>query len=394
MEENNNWKENFEKLNSSEQIRILQGSYDIISQRIQNELNAGVRTGNLDVIDISYNKTADGKVVFDVVILNKENGQTNHELYDTELDRINLDKINIAKNEINFYKLMYDTSLIERDLAELEGLRDNPDKISLNELKEIDKQVESSAQSLGLSKEDVTYAATIDANHNLKINADSLGGSQYDRIQGTEKISAHYNVNDALNEDYASYQIIKTSSGIYKLMGIDNNGYAEEIGQDKVEYLTSANAITLMQENGDVVQAPVLCAFRVKSQSEIDRDQVIGLCDNGTVDKTTFYARGAISTEQMIAEQIPQRTHNEERASQEIIMDTQYTPQIDVMDRITEIAERYDIDPEDLTEALRDEYDEKDFDHLTDGDIINVAEYESRIPNREDRIPPDENPNN
>ena len=347
-----------------------------------------VRNGNLDVIDITYNKTKDGKVVFDVIILNKETGEETHEFYDSELDKIDVDKEKID----SLKAIGMDTSSIEKDLAQLDGLKENPDKISLNDLKEIDRQVESSAQSLGLSKEDITYAATIDANYNLKIKADSLGGSKYDRIQGTEKVSAHYNVNDALNEDYAAYQIIKTSNGVYKLMGIDQEGYAQEIGQDKVEYLTSANAVTLMQENGEVIQAPVLCAFRVKSQSEIDREQVIGLCDNGTADKTTFYARGAISTEQMIAEQIPQRTHTGERASQELIMDTQYTPSVKIMDRIVAIAKRYDIEPEDLIEALKDEYDEKDFDNLTDEDIINVADFLSRFPNRDDIIPPDEKP--
>lgn len=391
MEENKYWKENFDKLNTSEQIRILQDSYNIIAQRIQTELNTGLRSGNIDIIDIAYSKTSNGKAVFDVVILNKENGQTNHEIYDTEFDKINLDKINIDKNEINFYKLMYDTSLIEKDLAQLEGLKENPDKISLNDLKEIEKQVDSSAQSLGLSKEEVVYASTIDANHELQINTDRLGGSKFDNIKGTEKVSAHYNVNDTLNENYESYQIIKTSFGTYKLMGIDSEGHAQEIGQDKVEYLTSINDITLMQENGDVIKAPVLCAFRVKSQSEIDRDQVIGLCDNGTADKTSFYARGAITTDQMIGEQIPQRTHNEERANQELIMDTHYTPSIDIMDKIEEIADRYDMDPEDLTEALKDEYNGKDFDNLTENEIINVAEYESRIPNRDDRIYSDEN---
>lgn len=386
-EENNMWQGDFEKLNSTEQLRILQGSYDIISQRVNNEINAGVRTGNLEVVDICYNKTKDGEVIFDIIILDKTTGKETHEFYDSELDKIEIDK-----DKIDSLKATgSDTSLLEEEYDKLEGLKDNPNKISLTDSKIIENQVKESAQALGVSEREIVYASTIDANNELKLKADSLGGSPTDRIQGNEVITSHYNVNDVLNEDFEAYQIIKITGGTYKLMGIDKNGYAQEIGQDKVEYLTGSNSVSLMQDNGNVVDAHVLCAFRVKSSSDIDREQVIGLCDDGSVDKTTFYGRGALSSEKMIGEQIPDRTHSEERVKQEQIMDTLYTPSVENTDVIAEIAEKYDMDKEDLLDAVIDEYNGKDFNELTREDIINVADYESRIPNRSERSAP-ENP--
>ncbi len=389
MEENNMWKENFKGLNSSTQIDILQGTKDMISQRVQNELSAGIRQGNLDVIDISYNKLDGDKVVFDVTIFDRVTGKESHEFYDDELDKIDVDRDKIE----SLQAIGMDTSELEDNLSQLEGLRNNKEKVSLSELKELDRQVDEASLSLGLSRDSILYSATIDSNLELKMKADSLGGSQYDRIDANTKVSTYYNMGQVIGENYVSYQIIKTSGNQYRLMGIDDKGYAEEISQDRIEYLKDVPAVSLMQENGEIKEARVLCAFRLKdTQSDVNRDQVIGLCDSGSTDKTTFYARGAITTEQMPAISIPNRTYSEERVKQEQIMDTHYNPSIENTDLIAEVAERYDMDKNDLLDAVTEEYNGKDFNELTEDDIVNVAEYESRIPDRSDRPLPGESP--
>ncbi len=393
MEENNMWKENFEKLNSSDQMRILQGSFDLVSQKINNEINAGVRTGNLELIDIAYNKMSNGKIVFDATIIDKTTGLESHEFYDDELDKIDLDK-----DKINSLKIIgMDTLELEKDIEEIEGLKDNPENISLANLKELDRQVNETASSLGLSKEQITYSATVDSNAELKIKADSLGGSQYDRINADEKVSTHYNIGEIIGGDYKAFQIIKTSENTYRLMGIDENGFVEEINDDRVEFLHGVNAVSLMQENGETVDAPVLCAFRIKSASDIDREQVIGLCDNGSTDKATFYGRGAISTEQMIAISVPNRTYSEDRVNQKQIMDTLETPSEENMDVIRKVAEQYEIDPNDLLNEVRKEF--PDFENASKEDIErcakDIAEYMAR---EQDHLHPErtigpENPN-
>lgn len=387
MEENNMWKENFKGLNTSTQMDILQGTKEIISQRVQNELSAGVRQGNIEVIDISYNKLNGDKVVFDVTIIDKTTGKELHEFYDDELDKIDIDRDKIE----SLQAIGMDTSELENDLSQLEGLEKNQDGISLSKLKEIDRQVDETAMSLGISKDDILYSATIDSNLELKMKADNLVSSQYDIIDADERVSTYYNMGQVVGENYVSYQIIKTAGNQYRLMGIDNKGYAQEIGQDRVEYLKDVPAVSLMQENGEVRESRVLCAFRLKdTQSDINRDQVIGLCDNGSADKTTFYARGAITTEQMPAISIPNRTYSEERVKQEQVMDTHFTPSVENVDLIAEIAERYDMDKNDLLDAVTEEYNGKDFNELTEQDIVNVAEYESRIPDRSERPYPGE----
>ncbi len=368
--ENNMWKENFKSLNTSRQIEILQGAQDIISQKVQNEINAGKRQGNFEVVDISYNKLDGEKVVFDVTILDKTTGQETHEFYNDELDKIDLGRSQIE----DLQYIGMDTSALENDISKLDSLEKNQDSVSLSQLKELDRQVDETAKSLGLSRDEILYSATIDSNLELKMKADSLGGSQYDRIDADEKVSTYYNMGQVIGENYVSYQIIKTSGNQYRLMGIDEKGYAEEIGQDRVEYLKDVPAVSLMQENGEVRESRVLCAFRLKdTQSDINRDQVIGLCDNGSADKTTFYARGAITTEQMPAISIPNRTYSEERVKQEQVMDRHITPSVENVDVIYKIAQEFEIDGSELLEEVLKKINAKSFDNFKENEMEEVA---------------------
>ncbi len=356
MEYNNQSINNFKNLSTKEQTNLLENVFNTISKNIYNTRSSEIMSGSIELVDITYNLTADNHVVFDVKIMDNTTGKEKHEFYGE-----NLEQINITPDMINAFKLLgTDTTEMENQLAELENLDKNQDKVSLSELKSLDNQIDQTAISLGLSREYILSSSTIDANQQLKVDSKMLNG---ENIDANEKISIHYNIRDVIGGDYESYQIIKTTNGNYKLLGIDKNGYAEEISQDKVELISDSQKISLTQENGTSKEANMIVGFRVKSKaSDIDNDQIIGLCNDGRSTLTTFYGRGALYQDQIVAENIPSKTYNSTRVRQERLMDTKETDKNDfsINDSINEIAEDHNIDPETLRSEIMKKYEEVD----------------------------------
>ncbi len=379
-------KDNFKDLTIKEQIAELEKRLEEISQKIYQERSTEILSGSIEIEDISYNLTSDNEVVYDITIRNTNTGEENHEFYNKDLDKIDTDK-----SKIKEMKLMgYDTSMAEKQIEEMENLENNPDKISLSEIKEHDKEIDELSKSLGISREEVAQYAIIDANQEVKVKADELGGLQNDLIPSNEKVNVHYNMKDLIGGDFVSYQIVKTNAGIYKLFGIDKNNYAQEIGQDVVEKMNITNqTVKLIQENGEVKEAKIHAAFRIKSQSDVDRDQVIGICDDGTSDMTSFYGRGVITNEQIVAETIPSKTYSSEKiADREHYFDTMENGVKEfnsVDDQIEEVAERYDVDEDELREEVIKSVDDPS--NITKDEIEDVADFLAREPKLEPKEP-------
>ncbi len=358
----------FKQLTTKEQIATLESKYVTISQNIFKDRSQEILSGKIEIMDISYNVTSDNQVVYDIKIMDNTTKEEKHEYYNKDLEKIDIDP-----EKIEAYKLLgTDTEEMENELLELQALDKNEEKVSLSELKSIDKEIDQTADSLGISREDIVSSATIDANKKLKVDDKILNGES---IDATEKVSIHYNMRDVLGGDYVSYQIIKTTNGNYKLMGIDSKGYAEEIGQDKVELIKSAQNISLTQENGTSKEASLVVGFRVKSKSsEVDNDQIVGLCNDGRSSMTTFYGRGAIYQDQIVAENIPSKTYNGYRVKQERLMDTLETDKNEFSltnDIINESAEEHNIDPETLRSEVMKKY--SDFDNVTKEQVDEMA---------------------
>ncbi len=164
-----------------------------------------------------------------------------------------------------------------------------------------------------------------------------------------------------------------------------------------------------MQQNGTTKEASVVAAFRIKSPSDVDRDQVIGLCNDNTSQMTAFYARGAITADKMIGENIPARIYSEHRVLQEKIMDTRTnkditgeadsmnirtddgdvvrTSTIDEKNDVNELIETYStvygIKPEILEQEVKEDLDDPSNTNKSDEDIVreNVEEIiKEKIP--------------
>ncbi len=368
MENNEPNNIDFMQLTTREQIDALENAYNVIYKNIYENRGQDILSGKLEIIDIAYNETSDKNVVYDIKYMDNSTQEEKHEYYNKDLEKIDIDA-----EKIEAYKLLgTDTKEMEEELLELQSLEKNENKVSLSNLKSLDKQIDQTALSLGISREEIVSSATIDANENLKIDEKILNGQS---IDAKEKVSIHYNMRDVLGGDYVSYQIVKTANGNYKLMGIDSKGYAEEIGQDKVELIRTSQNISLTQENGTSKEASLVVGFRIKSRaSEVDNDQIVGLCNDGRSSMTTFYGRGAIYQDQIVAENISNLTYNGYRAKQERFMDTLETDKYEFTianEIIDESAEKHNIDPEVLRSEVIKKYE--DFDNVTMEEVNEMA---------------------
>ena len=89
---------------------------------------------------------------------------------------------------------------------------------------------------------------------------------------------------------------------------------------------------------------------------------------------TTFYGRGAIYQDQIVAENIPTKTYNSYRVKQERFMDTLETDKTEFTltnEIINESAERHNIDPETLRSEVMKKY--QDFDNVTMYEVNEMA---------------------
>lgn len=309
--------EKFEDLNTAKQIEQLDATFKKITKQLYFEHYGKISMGHLEIIDLTFNRHKDGSIVYTAILQDNE-GRYYNEYFSDKFVRLDINDAQIKA----FKLLHYDTTEMEKENEYLRSLDVDPNRISLSELKSLEKEVDKTCKDLQISKQTLSYVAVIDTDNHLKIKPDEIAGIHSDTIDGNQKVSTHYNMNDVIGMNYASYQVVQTRSGSPILLGIDEDGFAKEIDSSKVELLNDINTISLMEQNGMTKEASVLSAFRIKSQSDVDKDQVIGLCNDGTSEMTAFYARGAITAEKMIGENIPVRVYCEHRVHQEKIMDT------------------------------------------------------------------------
>lgn len=401
----------FEDLNTSDQIEKLNSVYDKLSHILYSQYRDEFVRGEKEIYDLTFGRNENGKIVYTIIIQDKDGNKENIHFAE------NLNKLDVSTEQIEALKVMnFDITEIQNQQMKLKTFDENPNKISLSELKNLDKEISNTCNDLGISKEELSYAAVIDSDNQVKLNPDEIKGIKSDMIDGGEKISTYYRMNDVTGMNYARYQIIKTRAGYPIVLGITEDGLAEKIDSNRFQLLNDVNTMSLMQQNGTTKEASVVAAFRIKSQSRVDRDQVIGLCNDNTNQMTAFYARGAITADKMIGENIPTRIYSEHRVQQEKIMDTRTNKDIsgeaDSMDRrtddggiaqtstidrkndVNELIEQfstiYNVEPEVLEqEVMEDLSDTNNIDKtdekIVEENAIELSEEETQDANNSDR---------
>ena len=211
---------NFEELNNEIQIDEFE-KLSIAKQRdellkIKNTIQSFYLKNqmNYQIIDVKYNKLSDGKVVYEVVNRNIETNEIETKLFVVDEGNKLEEYKPIDAKEIEAYAKIYNIDIkedynkkAEIEKQDIENLDKNKSKKSLNELQEEVKQqaeIKDMENKAGLKNiEELT-----------KINGDkkfdgNIKGYSSSELQGNEKVSSKFTLNQILGMQYANYKILK-----------------------------------------------------------------------------------------------------------------------------------------------------------------------------------------
>ncbi len=395
----------FEDLGTQKQIEYLDSVYKKISQIVYNEYHDAFIRGQKEIYDFSLTHDSNNKVIYTIKINDTENNKTT--LHFSE----NLTQLDLPEDQIeSMESLNYDVTNLNQQKTELLSFDENPNTVSLFKLRDLDKEISKTCNDFGMTKDELSYAAVIDSDNQIKLDPNEIEGIKSDMIDGSQKVSTYYTMNDITGMNYAKYQIIKTKTGFPIVLGITEDGLAEKIDSSRFQLLNDVNTMSLMQQDGTTKEVNIIAAFRIKSQSDVDRDQVIGLCNDSTSEMTAFYARGAITADKMIGENIPVRVYCEHRVQQEKIMDPIENPNIyceaasmdgrpndsvvptstvdvksDLDELINQFSTEYDVDPEELRKKVKEGLSDannidKPDEEIVEENAIELSEKENENP--------------
>ena len=152
--------ENFKELEREEQIALLKEYMERLSEELNEAHKQEVIDGKYEVRDISYNELNDGSIVLDVEVM--KDGELVHEQFNKDLNKIDIENEIETLRENGKLTPELENQMLARK-QELEDIKDNPEKISLNEL-EVEKtleddekreQIEKDAEQLGINKDEI-----------------------------------------------------------------------------------------------------------------------------------------------------------------------------------------------------------------------------------------------
>ena len=363
MEENEEVKEvKFEDLSSEEQVKKLKS----ILNDINNMNKARILQDGYYIVDIAFNRTENGEIVYDVTFNdpNSKDG-VSHEFYKDAQDSIYPVKIDILDDEKlkQYEALGSDTTQIKKDQEEIKKLPESEKKISLVELERQRKELEKTAEKAGINKEEIEDMTKIEGNK-FTIDESKLeqGSIASEKIKGDDKITTYQSLNDVLGMNYASYKIIKNMNGTSFIAGIREDGTVDIIDNSKIEIINNKQ-MSLMRTDGSIKEVGVSVAFKVRNAgSSINRDQAIGLYnDNGRYG--AFYARGASQDkERMLGEEIPSESYTRKTVKEKEILDRRENQ--DIADEAKSAEKRTDDGCLDKTENIAPENEANQRDEL------------------------------
>ena len=351
---NKNKQYNFEELDIAQQRdELLKIKNTIQSFYLNNK-------ANYQIMDVKYNRLSDGKVVYEVINRNTQTNEIETKLFvaDENNKLEEYKPIDVAK--IEAYARISNVDLKEdyQKKAELEkqdikNLDNNKTKKSLNELQEkVKKQAEikDMANKTGLKEEDVQELTEVNGNKKLDGNIKGYSSSE---LQGKEKVSSRFTLNQIMGMNYLNYKIFKNENGNAFMLGQKDDGTYEFISNDKYEVIPFAKDMSLASGDGSIRDVQVDVGIRIKGLAP-DSDQCIGIYR----DKNkygTFYARGYNSDEKMLGADIENKPYikSQSYAAKEIV------DRRDNKDITNEQLKIKDEENEHKQTTIRDVYDEK-----------------------------------
>lgn len=304
--------ENFKELEREEQIELLKEYMEKVSETLLEENKQAVIDGNYEIKDISYNELADGSIVLDVEVKNGD--EIIHEQFNKDLKKIDIDKEIEELRENDKLTPELEEQMNARK-QELEDIKDNPEKISLNELEtektleddEKRKKLEQEAENIGIDKGEINGKnCELDDKGDPKFKADMLqkfGNVTY--IEGKGLASHRQTFNEITGQDCDRYAIFNPGTG-YKMMGIKDGKLVDL--SDKIYQDTGARNVSFTKADGTTDLAASLMNIRFRQAgSGLDGKYSIGIAAlNGRV--ATYMGREGTEHNQIVAQEFPRGT--------------------------------------------------------------------------------------
>lgn len=317
---------NFEDMSLEEQENKLKSIVDMI-----NSLNKeNILHNNFYVIDISFNRLSNGKIIYDVTYNDPSSENKSNHLFYTEDTSNNIHPAILDEKQIQNLALLgnFDTSMIDKEQAEIKNLPNTDKGISLSSIKERE-EFEKTADMLDLSPDEIEAIVKIDENSQIPNYEELFKGTISSQdIDGNQKLTTNYSMNDIMGLKYSSYKIVKNLHGTSFMVEINDDGSFEVIDNSQIEIIDNA-PMSLMRSDGVLKEVETSVAFKLRdASSSINRDQSFGIYnDNGRYG--AFYARGANSKERMLGEEIPCESYTRSTANEKEILDTRKNTDID-----------------------------------------------------------------
>ena len=399
--------ENFKELEREEQIALLKEYMERLSEELNEAHKQEVMDGKYEVRDISYNELNDGSIV--LVVEAMKDGELVYEQFNKDLNKIDIDKDMETLRENGKLTPELEEQMLARK-EELEQLKDNPERISLNELEnektlEDDKkreEMEKEAENLGIDKSEVNGKnVEKDENGELRFKASMLAKyPQVTYFNGKGMISDKYNLNNAIGQNCDQYAIYKSENG-WKFTGIKDGKLVDLT--DKVMQRSGQQNISYSKMTGETALASSSFQIGFRNNNNI---YWLGMGqENGR--QFSFIGREGLGHNQVMAQELPrsvsytrmitekernqynpmvQNDEVDERSKnmEEVTQDNKGTDTNDLLyeeEIVREKAKEADVDEELLQELVDDDQREgrdngKELEEVVDENIEEIKEQE------------------
>lgn len=286
----------FEDLNVNAQKELLEEA----SQKAYVEISKKIP--GAEISDISYSKTSNGEVIFDIEVSSKDNqrAEIHHEYFSSSMKKI-MEHSNWINSDIADTKRK-DLKTNEDKTKFIKDVESSKSRVSISELQEnlqsnkdesiIDKKnrdIDEEAKSLGIDEKKIEVDKndkdalqkaenTIDQDNKIKATDAELKEKfgEVGEIQSDEKVTQHYTAKQLIGGEYRKYVITK------------NNGRTEMIGQkddgtlEKVKNVENVgpHVASIAGADGKLETTKIQSAFNIKNR---ESDSGFGINNDGKI---------------------------------------------------------------------------------------------------------------
>lgn len=287
--------EAFEDLTKDAQLETLSDVSQLIYQKNADKY----KKDKSEIVNISYSKTENGEVVFDVEI--RTGNETHHEYYAESLNKI-MEHNNILNEDI-YVEGRKDLQTAEEKAkftSEVENSKKRVDAIE-----EKNKKIEKVAVTLGVNPKDVeiTQAKNDDIeksekeldqnieepikNDSIKLDEKQLTNIKRDAVEidANQQFTSNYAARQTLGGNYKCYLVVRSGLS-YQLLGQKEDGTIEKVKGVRVGTARTAN---VLDSDGKIKTKALSAEFIVGGNNG---DIAIGLLSDSNKESSVAYLRG------------------------------------------------------------------------------------------------------